>query len=348
MSRLVALRSTLTNAGVDAVWISQPENIQYLSGFASPEDAKLLITHEKAVLYTDSRYQWEAEQASVPFFIARSPATLQHAAEQVAGLKVGFEAEHLTVAGLSALQQYWQAELEPLTGMVEQLRLIKSAEEIIAISKAQGIADAAFAQILPMIKVGVSELELALALELAMRSLGADGPAFETIVASGPRGALPHGRASNKLIEEGELVTLDFGARLNGYHSDMTRTVAVGEVSGQLKIIYRAVLDAEETAIAAVKAGVKTADLDALARNVLERSNLAKGFVHSLGHGVGLNIHEGPGLRSTSIEVLQAGMVITIEPGVYLAGIGGVRIEDLLVVTEDGCQVLSGSPKQRM
>lgn len=347
-ANLSAVRSALARAGADALWVSQPENVRYLSGFASPEDAKLLILPDQALLYTDARYTLQAAQeASLPVFIARPPATLQHAALLVAGLKVGFEAQHLTVAGLGELQQHWQAELVALSGVTENVRLIKSEAEVELIAQAQAIADAAFAEILPQIKAGAREQDLALALESAMRRLGADGPAFETIVAGGVRGALPHGRASSKRLAEGELVTLDFGARLGGYHSDMTRTLAVGRVSQSQHRMYGAVLEAEAAALAAIKPGVRTADLDALAREVLARYDLADAFVHSLGHGVGLNIHEGPGLRATSEEVLQAGMVITIEPGVYIEHLGGVRIEDLVVVTPDGARVLSRSPKEQ-
>ena len=339
----------MRQVGVDALWISQPANLRYLSGFSSPEDAKLLLTPGGVLLYTDSRYALQAaEEVTVGTHIARSPATLEHAAEQVRGLKVGFEAEHLTVAGLDDLKQYWPAELVPLRHLVETLRLIKTEPEIAAIRKAQAIADAAYVEVLPQIQAGVRETDLALALELAMRRRGADGLSFEIIVASGSRGALPHGRASEKLLTEGELVTLDFGALVGGYHSDMTRTVAVGEVGPELRRLYTAVLDAEEQAIAAVGPGVRAAELDALARGVLAGHHLAEHFTHSLGHGVGLNVHEAPGLRAASDEVLRPGMIVTIEPGVYLGGVGGVRIEDLLLVTESGSEVLSQSPKVRL
>ena len=339
----------MQQAGVDALWISQPANVRYLSGFSSPEDAKLLLTAEGALLYTDSRYALQAAQeVGTGVHIARPPATLEHAAERVRGLRVGFEAEHLTVAGLEDLKQYWQAELLPLRRPVETLRLVKSDAEVTLIRRAQAIADAAYAEVLPQLQAGARESDLALALETAMRRLGADGPSFETIVASGERGALPHGRASGKQLAEGELVTLDFGALLDGYHSDMTRTVPIGEVGPELRRLYLAVLDAEEQAIAAAGPGVRAADLDALAREVLAGHGLAESFTHSLGHGVGLDIHEGPGLRAASDEVLRPGMVVTIEPGVYLPGVGGVRIEDLLLITESGHEVLSQSPKARL
>ena len=179
-----------------------------------------------------------------------------------------------------------------------------------------------------------------------MRRLGAQAPAFGTIVASGVRGALPHGRASQKVLEVGELVTVDFGARVGGYHSDCTRTLPCGAVTDpELLRLYRAVLEAQETALAAIRPGLRTADLDALARQVLGRYGLAEYFTHSLGHGVGLDVHEAPGMRATSPDVLRAGMVITVEPGVYLPGVGGVRIEELVLVTDGGGEVLSKAEK---
>ncbi|AWN23158.1 aminopeptidase [Deinococcus irradiatisoli] len=348
-SVLEALRPAMAEAGVDALWISQPENLRYLSGFSSPEDAKLLITPDGATLYTDGRYTVQAAQeVEVPVHIARPPATLEHAASHLAGRRVGFEAAHLSVAAHQELQQHWQAELVALSGLVEKLRLTKSPAEIEAIRSAQAIADAAFERVRPQIKAGVREVDIAWALDTAMRDLGAEGPAFETIVASGVRGALPHGRASHKVLAESELVTLDFGAKVGGYHSDMTRTLAIGEVSESLRRIYNAVLDAEEAALSAIRPGVRTADLDTLARGVLAGFDLAEAFTHSLGHGVGLHIHEGPSLRATSEEVLAPGMVVTVEPGVYIEHLGGVRIEDLVLVTEQGSEVLSRSPKERL
>ena len=347
--RLARAQEALREAGLDALWISSPPNVRYLSGFSDPADGKVLLSADQATLLTDARYSVQvADEVALPIVIARSPETLRRAAESVAGLRVGFEAAHLSVAALGELQEHWRAELVPTQGLIEGLRLVKDAREIAAIRRAQAVADAAYLEVLPQIVPGARETDIALALELAMRRGGADSAAFSITAASGPRGARPHGGASERVMQSGELITLDFGAIVDGYHSDMTRTLALGEVGDELRRLYSAVLEAEETALAAVRPGARTADLDAIARGVLERHHLAEYFTHSLGHGVGLEIHEEPGLRATSEEVLTAGMVITIEPGVYLPGVGGVRIEDLVLVTENGYEVLSGSEKVRL
>lgn len=343
----------LAEAGLDALWVSRPEHVRLLSGFSSPEDAKLLLTRHGATLYTDARYSVQAAQESrVAHFIGAPPRAnaereiYAHATRQLAGGTLGFEADHLTVAGLGALRQAFGSEPKPTVGLLEGLRLRKDEGALRAIRAAQRIADEAYAEVRPGITAGRREVDVALDLELAMRRRGAEGVAFEIIVASGERGALPHGRASAKVIQDGELVTIDLGARVDGYHSDMTRTFAVGRVSSELRRLYDAVREAEEACVRRVKSGVKASDLDAHARELLAERDLAQYFVHSLGHGVGLAIHEGPGLSATSDAVLESGMVITIEPGVYLPGVGGVRVEDLVLVTEDGHEVLSRSEKE--
>ncbi|ADV67465.1 M24 family metallopeptidase [Deinococcus maricopensis] len=340
--------AALTRAGVDALWVSRPENVRYVTGFTSPEDGKALLTPQGAVLYTDARYTEQARlESSAEQFIARPPATLEHAAERVRGLRVGFEADALTVAALDDLRRFWpDATLVPTTGILETLRLIKTPDEIERIRQAQRIADEAFAAVRPLIRAGAVERDIEFAIEGEMRKRGARGWAHGFIVAGGERGALPHGHASDRVLQDGELVTVDIGAVYDGYVSDMTRTVRVGEVSAELRRIYHAVLEAEEAAIRAVRPGVRAADLDTLARDILTGHGLGEAFAHSLGHGVGLAVHEGPSLRGTSDDVLEPGMVITIEPGAYLPGLGGVRIEDLVLVTEDGYEVLSTSPKE--
>lgn len=341
------LRPALRRAGVDAAWISDPANVRYLSGFTSGEDGKVLVTPDGATLYTDARYTVQAQQESgLPTLIARPPATYQDAAAKVAGLRVGIEADHLTVAAYDDLRAHWpDAMLMPLRGLVQALRVVKTPDEVAQIRAAQALADRVYAEVRPLIRAGVTELSVAGEIESRLRQAGAES-AFEIIVASGERGALPHGRATEKVIQDGELVTIDMGARLNGYHSDMTRTLAVGRPGDEMRRVYNAVLEAEEAAVAAVKPGARAADLDKLARDILTRHGLGEAFAHSLGHGVGLQIHEGPGLRGTSEDVLEAGMLVTIEPGAYLPGVGGVRIEDLLLVTESGHEVLSRAQKE--
>lgn len=337
----------MQRAGVDALWISGPANVRAVSGFTHPKDGKVLVTGDAATLFTDSRYTVQArEESRLPQAIARPPETYELAAESVKGLRVGFEAEHLTVANLEDLRRHWpEATLVPLRGVMEGLRAVKTPQEIAAVQAAQDLADRAFAHVRPLIRAGVREWDVALAIEAFLRQEGAEN-AFDVIVASGPRGAMPHGSASMRVMQDGELVTVDMGARLNGYHSDMTRTVAIGTPSEEMRRVYNAVLEAEEAAVKAVKPGVRAADLDKLARDILTKHGLGEAFAHSLGHGVGLEVHELPGLRGTSEDVLKPGMIITIEPGAYLPDVGGVRIEDLVLVTEDGYRVMSLSPKE--
>ncbi|GGR83813.1 M24 family metallopeptidase [Deinococcus sedimenti] len=349
MTQLQQLRHAMRRAGLDAMWISDPANVRAMSGFSSGKDGKVLVTHDAATLYTDARYTVQAaEESPLPTFIARPPATVEHAAPGLSGLRVGFEADHLTVAALEDLRDHWpQATLVAVQGLVQSLRVVKSEVEVQAVRDAQALADRVYAEVRPLIVAGARELDIATEIELRLRRAGAQS-AFDLIVASGPRGAMPHGVASDRVIQDRDLVTVDMGAQLRGYHSDMTRTVAVGTPDAEMARVYRAVLEAEEAAVRAVKPGVRTADLDRLARDILTGHGLGEAFAHSLGHGVGLEVHEGPSLRGTSDDVLQPGMIITIEPGAYLPGVGGVRIEDLVLVTEDGFEVLSQSPKETL
>ncbi|WP_041230983.1 M24 family metallopeptidase [Deinococcus peraridilitoris] len=343
----------LASEGLTALWVTRPEHVRLLSGFSSPADARILLTASGATLYTDARYTAQAAQESrIPHFIGAPPRSnadremYAHAREQLGEGRLGFEADHVTVAGLALLEEAFERPLAPTTGLFESLRQRKSPEEIELIRRAVRIADEAYEEVRPQILAGRREIDVALDLEIAMRRRGAEGSAFEIIVASGERGAMPHGAASEKVIQDGELVTIDMGARLHGYHSDMTRTLAVGSVSGELRRLYRTVLEAEEACVQLVRPGVRAADLDAHAREILARHDLAQYFAHSLGHGIGLAVHERPGLSSSSEDVLESGMLVTIEPGVYLPGFGGVRIEDLVLVTDEGYEVLSGATKE--
>jgi Xaa-Pro aminopeptidase len=345
-TRLAAVREALAEAGAEALLATHPASVRYLSNFSSPEDGSVLVTADAAWLVTDDRYVVQAEQESwLPFHIARDWNAW--AAETLGSLRTAVEAEHITLAKHDALRAALGRDLISTTGLIAAVRAVKDEAEIALVREAARIADLAYATILEggVLRAGVREIDVALALERAMRDAGAEATAFEIIVASGPRSAMPHGVASTRVIEVGDLVTMDFGARIDGYHSDMTRAVAVGEISPRLRELFDAVLEAEETAVAAIRPGLPGRDADATARSVLERAGLAEYFVHSLGHGVGLNIHEGPRLSAKSSDVLVPSMLVTVEPGVYLPGVGGVRIEDLVLVTQDSHEVLSGSPK---
>ena len=328
---------------LDALYITRPENVRYLTGFPHPEDAQVLITPERAFLLTDPRYP-EAERES------RLPARVLKREEREALFqdlrgRVGFEAEHLPYAALERLRELSPAEWVPTKGVIERLRLKKRPEEVARIRQAQALAERALERALALLRPGVEEREVALEIEFFLRKEGAEGVAFPPIVASGARGALPHAGASEKRLEPGELITLDLGAKVAGYHSDMTRTVALGKPSPEMRRVYEAVQEALEVALQGLKPGRTGKEVDALAREALGRHGLDRYFVHSLGHGVGLAVHEGPGLSPYTEEVLEPGMVVTVEPGVYLPGVGGVRIEELVLITEDGIELLSRFPR---
>lgn len=336
----------LDKHNLDVLFVSSPHNVRYLSGFVEGKDARIVITKDGPTLITDGRYLLEAAQQPFPYRILRNRAEMNRLLGEFFRGRVGIEAEHLSVATLEGFQQdFPHLEFVSTRGIFEKLRRKKSPEEIALIRQAAQLADQGFMHILTFLKPGLREIEVALELEYFLRKNGSEGLAFGTTVASGERGAMPHGGASNRTIQAGELVTLDFGCVVGGYCSDMTRTVAVGQVSDELRDLYQAVLEAQTLALEAVAPGQKGQVLDALARDHLTQLGYGAHFTHGLGHGVGLFIHEAPSLSQASEEVLEAGNVITIEPGVYIANLGGCRIEDLVLVTEQGHEVLSQSPK---
>lgn len=348
------IQALLEPDNLDALLITQPENVRYLSGFTSPRDGQVILTRTQTLLLTDGRYITQVQQEStIPHEIvarrARIPANARFPQEVYADLlrgRVGVEANHLTLAQMRLLQDSCQAEWVMTENLVEGLRVRKTPREVAHIRQAAQITDQAFEHILAYLKPGVQENDIALELEYFMRRSGAEGSAFDITVASGLRSAMPHGGASEKKLEAGDLVTLDFGALVRGYRSDMTRTVALGSVKPELRAIYEAVLEAQQMALSQVAPGRSGKDLDDLARHRLDELGYGEYFAHSLGHGVGLAIHELPFMSGVSQDVLEPGMTVTIEPGVYVPGLGGVRIEDLVLVTDSGYEVLSSSPKQ--
>ena len=342
--RLAAVRTALAEREVAALLVTRPANVRWLSGFTAPEDARVLVTADDAWLFTDGRYTAQAAETSVlPAVIDRSWRT--EVAARLPSGALAVEAEHLTLAGAAALAKATDREPVRTDGLIAHLRRRKDATEIDAIRRAAELTDRAYAHVLTHLAPGVREVDLALEIERFVRSEGGDGMAFDVIVASGVRSAMPHGVASPKVVEAGDLVTFDLGARVDGYCADMTRTVGVGDVAPAHRALFGAVLEAQEAAVAAVAPGATAHEVDAVARTVLARHGQGDAFVHSLGHGVGLEIHEGPGLAPRADDVLEPGMVVTVEPGAYHPGDAGVRIEDLVVVTDAGAEVLSRSPK---
>ncbi len=345
--RIERLRSRLSGHDVAGMLVSAPENVRYLSAFSSPADGLVLVTADDVVLLTDGRYTAQAAQEStLPVEIAPSSQGLKERAAELAGnARLGVESEHMTLKGYSDLKALLPGGCVALDDVIAPLRLVKDEDELELLREAARITDLAYQEALKVLAPGVSEVEVALAMERVMRTNGAE-VGFDIIVASGVRGAMPHGVASQKLIQDGELVTLDFGAAYRGYHADMTRTVAIGEVGPEERRMFAAVLEAQVAAVAAVAPGKRGRDVDAVARDILAGHGLAEGFVHSLGHGTGLKIHEGPRLSAKSDDLLAPGMIVTVEPGVYFPGFTGLRIEDLVLVTADGHDVLSRSAKE--
>ena len=352
-NRLAALRRALPAPHVDALLLTSPVNIGYITGFTG-STAYALVSGEHAVLITDPRYTIRARQECPLFGVveavgsggygeALSTVLAAHFDLQT----IGFDAGTVTYAQWQKLKRDHPAPIEwlPLENMVENLRAVKDADEIDAIRHAIAIAEEAFAHIRPLLKPGARERDIALELDFAMRRAGADGTAFETIVASGPQGAHPHHTPNNRALEYGDFVTIDWGASVGGYCSDITRTVAIGEANARQKETYAAVREAQTRAIAAIRPGKTGKEIDSVARDYLASQGLGAAFGHGLGHALGRDVHDGPGLSARfDTFTLAPGMVQTVEPGVYLEGWGGIRIEEDVLVTADGCEVLTHLP----
>lgn len=348
MEKLGKLRARFSELGIDGMLITNGYNRRYMTGFTGTAGV-VLIGEKKAVFITDFRYVEQASRQINGYeIIQHMGSIIDEVAKQAADLgikRLGFEQDHLSFATYKSYENTVQAELVPVSGVVEKLRLIKSDAEIKILKEAAEIADAAFQHILSFIRPGIREIDVANELEFFMRKNGAISSSFDIIVASGYRSALPHGVATEKVIEKGEFVTLDFGAYYKGYCSDITRTVAVGEVSEELRSIYKIVLEAQLRGMTGIKPGMTGREADALTRDYITEKGYGDYFGHSTGHGIGLEVHEGPGLSVRTDTVLEPGMVVTVEPGIYIPGLGGVRIEDDTVVTKDGNESLTHSPK---
>ena len=329
-----------------AVLISSYPNIFYYSGFTSG-DAYLIITPRQRYIITDSRYFVQARLQSPDFELIDSKKGWQCIFEVISETTVYFEENHLIygiyelISGKAPDKAFIPSQRE-----IDKPRQIKDKRELDIIKEAESIGDAAFSHILDMLHVGMSECEVAFELECFMRKAGADGLSFDTIVASGVRSAMPHGVASDKLIAKGDLLTLDFGCRYKGYCSDMTRTVVMGEPDAKQKEIYELVLKAQTEAINAIAAGVECSLVDKVARDIISDSGYGENFAHALGHSVGIEIHETPNFSPKSVDILQNGNVLSVEPGIYIDGWGGVRIEDLIAVSDEEVINLTTSPKE--
>lgn len=345
--RISFLRKKMEEESLDAIMVNTFINWQYLTGFTG-DSGSVLITGDDAIIFTDSRYTEQAEKESPGFTVIKTGRddVFKETLSRLGVKRLGFEKDRVTYSAWERMKdRFADVELTGYSGWVEEIRAVKTGEEIELISRAQEIADEAFELVTRLVRIGVSEIDLALELEFTMRKLGAESLSFPIIAVSGERSSLPHGSPTRKEIADGDFLTLDFGARYQGYCSDETRTFIVGNPSDKHLEVYKVVLEAQLNALDKVAPGIQAKEVDLAGRKVIEDAGYGEYFGHAIGHGVGLNVHERPGVGSRSENILEPGMVITVEPGIYIPGFGGVRIEDLVLVTESGKRILSSSPK---
>ena len=352
--RVTQLAAQLPEKELDAILISAPENRRYLSGFTGSA-GYLLVTPQRQVLFTDSRYTEQAGSQPPHFeVIQMQPGLgwLLDALKETGVRRVGFESDNMTVASYNRVLDAMKEEedlgkisLIATSGITDELRVFKDQEELVELQKAIDASDRAMETVCPAIQAGMTEKEVAWRMEMAMREFGADNISFDTIVATGPNGAMAHHRADDTVIKAGEPIVIDMGAQVNGYCSDITRTVVVGEPDEMFHKIYNIVLGAQLTAINTVRPGLTGEECDSLSREIIAQAGYGDNFGHSLGHGVGLAVHEHPRVGPRADNILQPNMVFTIEPGIYLPGWGGVRIEDIVILAENGATPLSKAGK---
>ena len=348
-NRINKVRESFESYNINGIIIASRYNRYYLSGFTGT-NGYLIIDKDRNILITDSRYIEQASKQCPDYEIINQGKniyeTIQKVLQQMNILELGFEDNHITYREYADYEKNIQnLKLIPVRNSVERIREIKNAEEIKKIKKAAQIADETFNHILGYIKPGVEEKEIALEIDYYMKKLGASELSFKTIAASGERSSMPHGVAGSRKIVFGDNITLDFGCIYEGYCSDMTRTVFVGQAQENIKDIYKIVLEAQKAALQMLKPGLLCKDVDACARDIIKEYGFGENFGHGLGHSVGLEVHEEPAISTKSDRILESGMVITIEPGIYLESIGGVRIEDLVLITETGYENLVSSRK---
>ena len=348
MAVIDQLRNLIAESNCEGFFMTSAVNRRYVTGFTGSAGV-VWVSPTRQVLIVDFRYTEQAQEQTQGWEVITHDG-LEEELKRVLtaeGVTIAaIEGDHMNISQWKKWQDALGIRLEPVSGWVENLRLVKESWELEHIQKAADIADHAFSQILPQLHSGVKEKDIALELEFCMRKAGASGVSFDPIVASGPRGALPHARPGERVLQHGDFVVMDFGCVYSGYCSDMTRTVVVGEPTEKHLLIYDLVLQAQQTSLAAIKPGMTGIDVDRVARDIIEESGYGQYFGHGLGHGVGLEVHEEPRLSKLGSTVLQPGMIVTVEPGIYLPGWGGVRIEDLVVVTEEGSERLSTSFKE--
>jgi Xaa-Pro aminopeptidase len=349
MSRIEKIKEILNELNLDAFFITHMPNIRYITGF-SGSSAWVVITKDKDYFLTDFRYKEQSEAQVKGFEIIVNYLMSQEMKKVYAneGFKtVGFESSHLTVHQLETFEKDFPGvKFVPVFERIERLTMVKTPQEVEKLKKAAEITDKTFNKLLEIIKPGMRENDVSAEISYWHKKFGAEKDSFDPIVASGWRGALPHGIASDKIIQSGEMVTLDFGCVYDGFCSDLTRTISVGEPSDDLKKIYSIVLESQLKAISSAKTGITTKELDSSARNIIKDKGYGEKFGHGLGHGLGIEVHEMPSVSQRVDMKLPEGVVVTIEPGIYVEKLGGVRIEDDVLIVNGGCEVLNKSPKE--
>lgn len=348
--RVQDLRRVLEEEELYALLVTQAENRRYLTGFTGSAGT-VLVTGQETLLATDFRYYEQVQEQAPHVDLVRvedsTPSALAPHIDELDIHRLGFESHDMTVRGYERWQEALSGvEWEPTADVVEGLRMTKDAEEIGLIEEAVRIADEAMEHILDWIHPGLTEREVAWELEVCMRTHGAEALSFPTIVASGPNSAMPHATTTERVIGRGEPIVIDMGARYEGYCSDMTRSFCVGQASEEYLKVWNTVLEAQQAAEAGIRPGMSGVEADALARDIIDEAGYGENFGHGLGHGVGLAIHEGPRVSHTSEDMLREGAAVTVEPGIYIAEWGGVRIEDTVVLTDKGCRVLTQTSKE--
>lgn len=351
MSRIVKVKSHFNDLKIDSFLVKNLPNIRYISGF-SGSAASILLTREKDYFITDFRYKTQSSNEVYPDFdiiiyTQNSNEFLKDLITRHNLRRIGFESNFMTYAEAENLKRdFKEVEFIPVDGLIEKIVICKNEKEIEATKKAVDITDKTFSELLKIIKPGMSEREVSAHISFLQKMFGADGDSFDAIVASGERSAFPHARATDKKIKNNELLKLDFGCTVDGMKSDMTRTIAMGNISDECKKIYTIVKEAQQIALNNVKAGIAAKQVDFFARDFIRGKGYGNNFGHGLGHGLGYDIHEKPALNERSDYILEVNNIITIEPGIYVEGVGGVRIEDDVVVTESGCEILNKSSKE--
>jgi Xaa-Pro aminopeptidase len=337
-------------SGLDAFLVADPAHVFYLTGF-SGSSGLCIVTPEKQFFITDSRYKAQAPLEVHGFRIVIAAADLFQAAAEKKILplrkRTGFESQAFSVAEFRRLKRLFPScRFVPAAGVIETISACKDRSETALLRKAAGITDKTFEKILSFIRPGVREKDIAAEISYWHKRYGADADAFDPIVAAGPRGALPHAHPSERKIKRGEMVVMDFGCRFHGYHSDLTRTVSAGKPSAEMRKVYAVVLEAQRRALDMLKPGVAACAVDTAARDIIRQHGYGEFFIHSLGHGLGIHVHEPLRLSALSKDILKKGNVVTVEPGIYLPGVGGVRIEDDALIGRDHGEILNTSPKE--